>query len=315
MNPDLSAVISCYFEEESIEEFHERLNGTLRALGRSYEIIFVNDGSTDGTLEKLRRIFERNESVRAVIDLFRNSGQQAAVTAGLSYASGKAILLMDSDLQLAPEEIPLLIREYDRGNDVVSGCRVKRRDPFYRRASSYFANMIMRRASGSTFTDFGCTFKIYNGQLIRACGLGPYHVFSNVELISMAQRLAEVPVSHSARKFRTSGWTLAKLWRYNMDNLVKMSERPFQLLAAICFGVAGLFVLRVLLGLVSQFRILGEVTNGLVLNAIVISELAVIAVLCLIGEFTIRNFIASERLPRYVIRDTLERVRATAERG
>lgn len=307
MSPKLSAVITCYFEEQSIDELHERLDRALQALGIPYEIIFVNDGSTDGTFEKLRRIFEMNPRVRAVVDLFRNSGQQAAITAGLSYAGGSAILLMDSDLQLAPEEIPLLMREYENGRDVVSGSRRNRQDALFRRGTSYVANMIMRKASKSWFTDFGCTFKVYDARIIRACGLGPYHVFSNVELISMAQRLAEVPVTHYPRKYRTSGWTLAKLWKYNMDNLVRLSERPFQMLAVLCLAAAGLFVLRVLLGPVFNFRIMGEVTNGLLLNAVLIGNLAVVAVLCLIGEFTIRNFLAVERLPKYMIRDVLER--------
>ena len=133
--PEFSVLITCYFEERSIEEFHARLSEAMRALGRSYEIIFVNDGSTDRTFEKLSGIFDRDPSVSAILDMFRNAGQLAAITAALCESRGRALLLMDSDLQLAPEEIPLLVAEYDKGFDVVSGARVNRKDSWLRISS------------------------------------------------------------------------------------------------------------------------------------------------------------------------------------
>lgn len=305
--PDLSVIITCHFEEQSIDEFHDRLDRVLGSLGRSYEIVFVNDGSTDGTLRKLHGIFQTNPRVHAVVDLFRNSGQQAAITAGMERARGKAMLLMDSDLQLAPEEIPMLVATYDKGYDIVSGYRANRRDSFFRRVPSSLANVIMRKASRSSFRDFGCTFKIYNATLVRACGLGSHHIMSNVELARMSERRAEVAVTHHPRKYGRSGFTFAKLWRYNADNLVILSQRPFQLLGALCLAVAALFTVRVVSGFFWPGRILGEVTNGLVLNAIVIGLLVTLAVLSVIGEFTIRTFMTSQRLPAYIVRDVLTR--------
>ena len=305
--PEISAVITCYYEEHSIEEFHSRLSKTLGSLGRSYEIIFVNDGSTDRTFEKLKEIFEKDEHVAAAIDLFKNAGQAAAITAGICHARGSIFLFMDSDLQLAPEDLPLLVREYDKGYDVVSGCRKHRKDSFFRILPSKIANVVMRKVSQSNFRDFGCTFKLFNAKLVRAFELSPFHIFNPANVIAKAEQCCEVPVSHFPRKYGKSGWTFRKLWKYNMENLVNLSERPFQLLAVVCLAFALLFVARVLLSAFTEFQVLSEVSNGLLLNAIAIAGLIIVGVLCIIGEFTIRSFIASQKTPRYVIREVLRR--------
>jgi glycosyltransferase involved in cell wall biosynthesis len=305
--PELSALITCYYEEQSIDEFHARISKALDSLGRSYEIIFVNDGSTDGTFEKLCGIIERDRRVSAVIDLFRNAGQQAAITAAITEARGGAILIMDSDLQLAPEEIPLLAREYDKGFDVVSGARVNRKDSLLRVVPSRLANMLMRKASRSDFRDFGCTFKIYNAKLVTAFEYGPHRLFSNVDLIARAGRRCEVPVTHYPRKYGKSGWTLRKLVKYNSDNLASLSERPFQILAILCSAAALLFCLRIVLGYVFPFQIMGSISHGLLLNAVVISLLITMGVLCMIGEFAIRAFLIGRNLPLYVVREIRRR--------
>ncbi len=305
--PDFSVLITCYFEENSIEEFHARLSAALMTLGRPHEIIMVNDGSTDATFEKLKAIFTRDPNVRVVMDLFKNAGQQAAITAAITEARGKAIVLMDSDLQLDPADLPLLVAEYDKGYDVVSGYRANRRDSFWRVVPSRLANIIMRRASQSAFRDFGCTFKIYNAKIVRAFEYGPFHVFSNVDLIAKAQRCREVPVTHFPRKYGASGWTFRKLWAYNMDNLMKMLQRPFQWLAAACVFASVLFLLRILAGVFVDFRVLDQVTTGLILNALAFALLVLLAVLSLIGEFTIRNFISLRKDPAYIVREKWER--------
>jgi glycosyltransferase involved in cell wall biosynthesis len=305
--PEFSVIISCHYEEQSIEEFHSRLSATMKSLGRSYEIIMVNDGSTDGTFRKLKELFNRDPGVSAVIDFFKNSGQLAGMTAAICQARGKAFLFMDSDLQLAPEEVPMLVREYDKGYDVVSGYRKRRADSLLRIIPSKIANAIMRRASQSTFRDFGCTFKLYNAKLVRALELGPFHLFSTVDAISRAERCCEVPVTHYPRRYGKSGWTFKKLWRYNMENVVSMSERPFQVLALVSSAFALLFGIRVVVDYFTPFKILDSVSTGLLLNAIVISSLVIVSILCIIGEFTIRSFISSRHLPKYIIREILQR--------
>ncbi|MEI8373581.1 MAG: glycosyltransferase family 2 protein [Planctomycetota bacterium] len=305
--PDFSVITTCYYEEATIERFHAQLHAALESLGRSYEIILVNDGSTDGTFAKIRSIFQQDSHVHVALDLFKNAGQQAAITAGICHARGRAIVLMDSDLQLTPEELPRLVSEYDKGYDVVTGYRKNRQDSLLRTIPSRLANTIMRKASDSTFRDFGCTFKIYNARLVRAFELGPNRIFSNIDLISKAQRCCEVPVSHFPRPHGKSGFTFAKLWRYNTDNLVILSERPFQYLAVICLVLSMLFILRIIGGFVAPFEILSQVTTGMLLNAIVVGLLVTLATLSVLGEFAIRSFLFSRGLPRYIVREIIER--------
>lgn len=301
--PEFSIVISCHFEENSIEEFHGRLADALEKLGRPYEIILVNDGSTDGTWEKIKALFEKDPHVRVILDLFKNAGQQAAVTAGMAEARGRAWILMDSDLQLDPGELPLLVTEYEKGYDLVSGYRKNRKDSMWRILPSRLANRIMRRASDSTLRDFGCTFKIYNADLLRAFHFGPYQIFSNVDVIARLNRYTEVPITHHPRKYGRSGWTFRKLWQYNMDNLVKLSQRPFQVLAGFCFFGGILFALRILLAFFSAGGIMNEVTPGLILNTVFFFALITLAAIALVGELVIRNFLTLQHCPAYIVRE------------
>lgn len=307
--PELSLLVSCFNEEHSIETFHRRASGALFATGRSFEIILVNDGSADATWEKLKALFAAHDHIAVILDLFRNAGQQASVTAALNEARGDKIILLDSDLQLSPEELPQLLAKYDEGFDLVTGYRKNRRDAFTRVIPSRLANIIMRRASRSTIMDFGCTFKVYNGDLLRAFNFGPHHIFSNVDCIAAITRYAQVPVSHAPRQFGKSGWTFRKLWSYNMDNMLKLSQVPFQYLAALCALAGALFTVRIFLGFFSDAKLLSDVTNGLLLNALVIVLLALLAVLALIGEFTIRTFLRVQENPKYIVRERHDRNR------
>jgi dolichol-phosphate mannosyltransferase len=214
---------------------------------------------------------------------------------------------MDSDLQLDPKELPLLVNEFDKGFDVVSVYRKHRKDSILRTIPSRIANVIMRKVSESKFTDFGCTFKIINARLVRGFEFGPYKPLRPANLIAKAQRCVEVPVTHYPRKYGESGWTFKKLFKYNMDNVVCLSERPFQILGTLCFFFAFLFVIRIVLSRVFDFSILPKVTTGLLLNVIIISLLTIVSVLCLIGEFVIRNFLVLQKFPSYIIREILQK--------
>jgi len=301
-SPEFSVVITCYYEEKSIEEFHSRLSGALESLNRSYEIVFVNDGSTDKTFEKLKMIFDKDPHVTTIIDLFRNAGQLGAMTAGINYAKGEHFVFMDSDLQLDPEELPLLIAQFDKGTDIVSGCRKKRKDPFFRIISSKIANLVVRKVSGHKVTDLGCTFKVYNGKLIRAFQLGPFKRFQTPYIYSKAQTYVEIPITHHPRKYGKSGWTFKSLFAFQMDNLVGISQRPFQLLSVFCIIIAFIFFARIASAWFVPFSMLKEVTPGLILNIILLHLLLTLAVLSMVGEYVIRNFLALQRYPVYVIK-------------
>lgn len=308
-----SVIITCYFEERSIEEFHERLSSALQRVGASYEIIFVNDGSTDGTYEKLKTIYAKDPNVTVIVDLFRNSGQLGAMTAGITNARGDAIVFMDSDLELNPEELPLLLAEFGRGFDIVSGCRRNRKGSLFRRISSKIANLIMRKVSGHDVKDFGCTFKVYDGRLIRGFEFGPFKKFQTAYVYAKAQTTSEVPVSHEARKYGKSGWTIASLFSFLADNVVGMSQRPFQLLSALCFVTALVFVVRIIFAWLLPFSILPEITPGLILNVLLFHLLLTGAILAAIGEYVIRNFTSLQAYPAYIIRGKLEKPTAQVD--
>ena len=305
--PEFSVVVSCYFEEQSLEEFHRRLKKTLEELGRSYEIIFVNDGSTDGTLERLNALYEKDPGIHAVVDLYRNSGQAAAVTAGCALARGRRLVFIDSDLQLDPEDLPLLVERVDQGYDVVSGYRESRKDAWPRRLLSSLANGLLRRVAGNPLRDFGCTFKILDAELVRAFGFGPFKVVRLVSIIAAAGRCAEVPVHHRPRRYGRSGWTLGSLTSYWLDNAVLLSRRPFQLLSMLCFAVGMLLVLRVAVGLLLPIPVLPNVSNGLILNALAFSLLVIVGVSAGIGEYVIRSFLMLQGSPAYVVRTVRKR--------
>jgi glycosyltransferase involved in cell wall biosynthesis len=307
---EFSVIITCYFEESSIEEFYSRLSGALNRSGRSYEIVFVNDGSTDNTFEKLRMIFENDPHVTTVADLFRNAGQAAAMTAGITFARGKHFIFMDSDLQLDPEELELLMSRFDAGYDIVSGCRKDRKDPLFRRAASQCANWVMRKVAGHPITDFGCTFKIYHGNLIRAFHFGPLKQFQTVYVYSRAQRCVEVPITHHPRKYGKSGWTLKKLSMFYFDNLIGISKRPFQLMALLCIAGALLFLVRILVAWAVDFSILPKVTPGMILNILIFHLLLMLSTLSVIGEYVIRTFLSIQKYPLYVVRELHQQGRA-----
>jgi glycosyltransferase involved in cell wall biosynthesis len=304
---EFTVLVSCYYEEKSIDEFHRRLISTVRNTGRQFELIYVNDGSTDGTLEKLKSIYDTTPEVTAVIDLFKNVGQANAKTPGIMHASGDALILIDSDLQLDPEELPLLISKYDEGYDIVSGIRSNRKDSLLRKMPSRIANYLMRKASNRQITDFGCTYKIYDMKLVRAFNFDNYRPWRMLPVIAQAQRIAEVPITHHPRKYGKSGWTFAKLFAYNMETIVNLSERPFQYLALLCLFFSAVIFLRVLVAFIYPGSILKSVSTGLILNVQVIGFLMTLATLVMIGEFVIRLFFSSQTKPAFIIRNIWRR--------
>jgi glycosyltransferase involved in cell wall biosynthesis len=301
--PDFTVVITCYFEEKSVDEFYTRLRKTLEGMGRSFEIVMVNDGSTDGTWERLKAFHARDPHL-TVVDLFRNFGQVNAMTAGAERGSGRSFVFMDSDLQLDPEELPLLVAELDKGADVVSGARRDRKDPLYRRFFSRFANYVMQRMAQAPFTDFGCTFKIFRGELVRGYQLGPFRPYSLL-IMRGASRFKEIPITHHPRRYGRSGWTFSKLFRYNFENMLAL-EGNFQTLSLVAFAIGVLTLLRIALAWVIPGSILAaQPTSGLLLNALLLATTAQLMVLAIVGEYVIRLYGRDRRGPAYIVREVL----------
>ena len=243
-HPQLSIVVPLYNERATLEELHERLTAVLGAIGLTYEIVFVDDGSIDGTYRDLRAMAAVDPGIR-VVKLARNYGQTAALAAGFDKARGGIIVAMDGDLQHAPEDLPVLLAKLDEGYDVVSGWREHRADNFWtRRLPSQIANWLIAKSSGVPLRDFGTTFKAYRASVIKQIGLyGDMHRFIPALASAQGARIAEVPITNIRRPQQRSHYGLARTWRVIADLitvrfLLRYSTRPLHVFAPI--GVASL---------------------------------------------------------------------------
>jgi len=246
----LSIVVPLFNEVSTIDELQRRLTSVLFLIGIRSEIIYVDDGSSDGTAEALQVIEGRYEHVR-VIRLARNYGQTAALAAGFDAAAGEVIVAMDGDLQHAPEEIPKLLAKLAEGYDIVSGWRAERVDNLWtRRLPSKIANWLMAKLSGVSLHDFGTTFKAYRAPAIKRIRLyGDLHRFIPALASWGGARIAEVPIANIPRPQNQSHYGLSRTWRVAADLmtvrfLLRYVTRPLHLFGPIGFasvaaGIAG----------------------------------------------------------------------------
>src|SRR5258705_369672 len=245
----LSIVVPFFNEVATIAELHRRLDAVLLLLGTHTEIVYVDDGSSDGTREALAELAVRDERV-VLVSLARNYGQTAALAAGFDAAQGAVIVAMDGDLQHAPEEIPKLLARLDEGYDVVSGWREQRVDNLWtRRVPSKIANWLMARISGVSLHDFGTTFKAYRAPVIKRIRLyGDLHRFIPALASWGGARIAEVPIKNIPRPQNQSHYGLSRTWRVMADLitvrfLLRYVTRPLHLFGPIGIGATGIGVL------------------------------------------------------------------------
>lgn len=304
---DLSVVIPLYNEAITIEKLHERLSNTLASLDQSCEIIYVDDGSTDGTTEILQRLHSKDPKVKAIL-FNRNYGQHAAVVAGFERAAGEVIVTLDGDLQNPPEEIPKLLEKIQEGYDVVGGWREGRQDPLVRRVLSYMINQVTSQIVGVKMKDYGCMLRAYRRQVVeRICQCQEISSFIPVLANSFAGSVAEIPVAHSPRWSGHSKYTPFRLLRLSFDLLTGFSLLPIQAVsfAGILISFLGLgFAL--FLGIRRLF-VGPEVEGVFTLFAILFLFVGLqILALGLIGEYIGRIYMEVRRRPRYVIKEILE---------
>jgi len=240
--PHLSVVVPLFNEAATIHELHKRLTGVLLLIGQPSEIVYVDDGSSDGTAEALAEIAEVDPAVR-LTTLARNYGQTAALAAGFDAAAGDVIVAMDGDLQHAPEEIPKLLAKLGEGYDIVSGWREQRVDNLWtRRLPSRIANWLMAKLSGVSLHDFGTTFKAYRAPVIKRIRLyGDLHRFIPALASWGGARIAEVPIANIPRPQNQSHYGLSRTWRVAADLitvrfLLRYVTRPLHLFGPIGFG-------------------------------------------------------------------------------
>lgn len=310
---DVSIVIPLYNEIENIASLYEKILPVVISMERHTEIIFVDDGSTDGTFKVLQKIQSSDPNVW-VIRLRRNFGQAAAFSAGFDFARGGVIVTMDGDLQNDPADIPMLLVKIDEGYDIVSGWRVKRQDNLLtRRFPSMVANALISRVTGVKLHDYGCSLKAYRDEVVKNIRLyGELHRFIPAIASWMGIQVAEVPVNHYPRQHGRSKYGMGRALRVLLDLItvkfmLNYATRPLQI-----FGLAGIFSLLIGLVITGHLTVLrlffGEALSDrpiLLLGVLLIMLGVQLILMGLLGELIVRTYHESQDKPIYAVRDIL----------
>jgi glycosyltransferase involved in cell wall biosynthesis len=311
----LSIVVPIHNEEHSILPLYDRLTTVLDRIGRSYEILFVDDASTDRSFELLSNLAHTDTRL-TIIQLRRNFGQTPALAAGFDAAKGKVIIAMDGDLQHAPEDIPALLAKIDEGFDIASGWRKERVDnALTRKLPSRIANWMMARASGMDLRDFGTTFKAYRADVLRDVNLyGELHRFIPALASFYGARVAEVPIQNTVRSTGGSHYGLSRTFRVLFDIitirfLLKYMTRPMHFFGAL--GLAGTTIGGTLLGWLAFEKIFMRVdiidVHGplMVGGALLLLSGLMMFSTGLIGELLMRTYFESQNRRIYAIREII----------
>ena len=308
----ISVVVPLYNEEDNVSELHDRLKSVLDPTGTEYEVIFVDDGSTDRTLELLQEI-QSNDNRVIVLSFRRNFGQTAAFAAGFDYASGDVIVTMDGDLQNDPTDIPKFL-EVIKENDVVSGWRKQRKDPFFsRRLPSMMANWLISKVTGVKLHDYGCSLKAYRREVIKNLKLyGEMHRFIPAVANLYGVKIAEVETIHHPRLKGTSKYGISRTVKVVLDLitvkfLLSFSTRPLQFFGpmGLVSGSAGV--------LISLYLSIEKIISGkdiggrpmLLLGALLIIVGIQFIGMGLLGEMMVRVYHETQKKPIYVIKKVL----------
>jgi glycosyltransferase involved in cell wall biosynthesis len=306
----VSVVIPVFNERESVRPLADELLAVLRGLGRRTEIVFVDDGSTDGTSEVLADLASREPEI-IVVRLRRNFGKAAALMAGFREARGDAIVTIDGDLQDDPAEIPRLLAELEAGADLVSGWKRDRQDPFGKRAASKVFNTVTARMSGVDLHDLNCGFKAYRAEVVESLSLtGDQYRYIPVLAADEGFRVTEIPVNHRARRYGRSKYGLERYLRGLLDLLTilfigRFRQRPMHLFG----GVGMLFIASgvVICLYLAVLKIFGEAIGGRPLLL-----LGVLLIVVGVQLFTIG--LVSEMVQRYHLRPQDDEARSRVDR-
>jgi glycosyltransferase involved in cell wall biosynthesis/Tfp pilus assembly protein PilF len=308
----LSIVIPIRNERENIPILYDELIGVLNNLKEPYEIIFIDDGSSDGSKEVLESLAEINKDIR-VIQFRRNYGQTAAINAGFKYSKGSVVITLDGDLQNDPSDIPRLLKKMSEGYDLVSGWRKNRQDKmFTRKIPSLLANRIINKLIEGTnvqLHDFGCTLKAYKKGIIKNINLyGEMHRFIPVFAAWLGVRIAEIPVNHRPRRFGNPKYNLSRISRVIFDLIVvrffsDYMTRPIQFFGKIAKKLAtGGLIIIIFLGSMNAILDLSISINTLIiLMSILLFASLQILFIGLLGEILIRSYFEGQKKDYYVV--------------
>jgi glycosyltransferase involved in cell wall biosynthesis len=317
---DLSVVIPVFNEVENLKPLHHALSEAL--VGRDYELVFIDDGSTDGSIEALNSLVQLDPGHTQVIELRRNFGQTAAIAAGIDHSSGEVIVPIDADQQNDPADIPLLMEKIEAGYDVVSGWRIDRQDKLLtRKIPSRVANWLISKVTGVRLHDYGCTLKAYRREVLQGFRLyGEMHRFIPAYAGWVGAKMIEIPVHHHSRKYGKAKYGLERTIKVILDLftvkfLMSYGNKPIYL-----FGGAGaglIMISFIMLGVLIGRRILLEehlIRSPLLLMTVMLFILGFQSILMgLIAELLARTYHESQAKPTYSVRSVHRGLRIEEE--
>lgn len=310
----LSILIPVYNEVDNIFPLFESLMNALKKAGRPYEVIFIDDGSTDGSLDVLIDINSKNPNVK-IISFTRNFGQTAALSAGIDSCKGDIILPMDGDLQNDPEDVLLLLKKIEEGYDVVSGWRRARKDPFLtRRLPSIIANKIISIIGGVPLHDYGCTLKAYRKDVLKNIRLyGEMHRFIPIYAKWVGARVTEMPVHHLPRKSGSSKYGMGRIFKVILDLMVvkflmSYSQKPIYVFGGIgLIMVIGAFLAGGYAIYLKLFEEVSFILTPLPLLSVLLLMLGFLSILMgFLAEIMTRTYYESQGKPTYHIKETIQ---------
>ncbi|MCY3573283.1 MAG: glycosyltransferase family 2 protein [Chloroflexi bacterium] len=307
----LSVVIPIFNEAGNIERLYKELTAALRELGREYEVIAINDGSSDKSAKLLNALQARDQRWH-IIHFRRNFGQTAAMAAGFDAARGEIVVTMDADLQNDPQDIARILDKFTEGYDIVSGWRQNRKEPFLlRRLPSAIANRIISHSTGIRLHDYGCTLKAYHFDVVKGVQLyGELHRFIPALASQMGVRVAEVPVADRARRWGSSKYGFGRTFKVILDLIVVVFllgyfNRPLYVFGAAGFLVGGIGA--VLGAYLTVFKLLTENKIGdrpLLQLAALLMVLGVQFVSTgIVADMIMRTYHESQHKPIYYVRE------------
>jgi len=302
----ISVVIPIHNEEGNLRELHRRLLAALTPIGRSFEIVYVDDGSSDRSLAILRELAANTAQPIVVVELYRNYGQFRALVAGFERVRGEIVVTLDADLQNPPEEIPRLVARLEEGGyDVVNGWRRNRQDSFFRRLASRLANRIAATLTGVRMRDYGCMLHAYRREVVRqVAACNEHSPYIPTLANALARSATEIEVAHAPRKSGQSNYSLLKLIHLQYDMVTSFSVLPLCWLSLLGLVVCGLAVFAG--GAVLLAPLFGIGTGLSAVHALVVFLFLLIGVLFLslgfVGEYVGRIYNEVRKRPRFVVR-------------
>ncbi|HSR46400.1 MAG TPA: glycosyltransferase family 2 protein [Anaerolineales bacterium] len=304
----ISLVIPVYNEVENVPLLHKAIHEALD--GQDFEVTYVDDGSSDGTVEALSELVRQDPGTSRLVVLRRNFGQTAALAAGIDFSTGDVIVTLDADMQNDPADIPILLEKIEEGYDVASGWRVDRQDTFLRRFPSRIANGLISWVTGVHLHDYGCTLKAYRREVLEGFHLyGEMHRFIPAYAGGFGARIVEVPVRHHPRRYGRAKYGLERTLKVFLDLLtvkflISYSAKPIYVFGGFGMGMIGASLV-VLLVLVGRRLLLDEhmIRSPLLLLSVMLFILGSQAILLgLIAELTVRTYHESQAKPTYSVR-------------